>query len=164
MSTVLSLDSNRVSALEPTEGDERESFMLSPFAVPREMSVDVTAKGVTVVRFKYSGGIVADSPEPLDDLANPRVTLVIGKPHQKVVAIRFDTPVGQAELSALADRLERRAETVSNTAQRLSYKMTAEVVRAWLVTFAEKVLPVLMEKIERAETAKSTTSPRPAPK
>jgi hypothetical protein len=129
MTTAVRLDPDRMAGLEPSEGDEREQIMLSPFAVPREITIGKTAQGVVSFLLAYSGGERGAYTEPLDDVGNPRVSMTVSNSGQKVIEMTFDPAASLAEMHKIADRLERRTVGIAHPAKRLSYHMTANVIR-----------------------------------
>ncbi len=122
------LDPNRVNELEPSEGDERNKVMLSPFAIPRSVSVDFDGGRVSAIRFQYSGGEQGQGPEPLDARNDPEVVVRISMPTEKVLELTFSPPVRILDLTGVAERLETCAARILSKAKRLSYRMTASIL------------------------------------
>lgn len=132
--TDLPLDQNKIADLEPFEGDEHNSRMLSPFAVPQFVRVEHSRDGsILGLSFVYVSKEDIGTTSSLDDLPNPTITVVASKYTQKVLSLHFDRPVLQADLLRIAARLRSvgRPGVTQSTARRLSYQMTAAVIDAW---------------------------------
>jgi hypothetical protein len=140
MTSNVFLDPEKIGALEPSEGDERNKAMLSPFAVPRSVSVEFRdGKAVSSIQFHYSGAEMEGGREPLDDRKDPSVMVRISIPTNKILELAFSPAVGMVDLKHIAERLEECARSISTKGKRLSYRMTARIL---LMEWAESLVHV----------------------
>jgi hypothetical protein len=139
MSTDLFLDPEKVSELEPSEGGPASRVMLSPFAVPRTISVEFLDRGhVSSVQFHYSGDEAAGPVKPLDSEPAPRVIVRISAPSCRVVTLAFEPAIGVDALASVSKRLAAKAETSQVKAERLSYRMAAIIISDWVLPLARE--------------------------
>jgi hypothetical protein len=131
MTSTVFFDPEKVSKLEPSEGDERNKAMLSPSAVQRSVSIEFPSReSISIIRFQYSGGETARGQEPLDDRVDPAVMVRTSALTHKVLELSFTPSVGVDGLKEIAERLDLRARVVSTMTigKRLSYRMIASLL------------------------------------
>lgn len=129
MTSNVFLDPEKISKLEPSEGDERNKAMLSPSAVPRAVSIESSGlQSISKILFQYSGGEMAGGQEPLDERNDPSVTVRTSTLTHKILELSFAPPLGGDRLPEIAGRLERRAESIPGMGKRLSYRMIARLL------------------------------------
>lgn len=128
MSSVIGLDPNAVSELEPFESSEGTVTMLSPWAVPARVELSNEGPDVLLL-FEYADKEAAGSRSEMLDAEHPPVRLSIGVDTRRVESVRL--PVSSlTRIEAVAGRLDRAAESKQlAVGRRLSYRMTAAVLR-----------------------------------
>ncbi len=136
MSTDLFLNQDKVNELEPFEGDERTRAMLSPYAVPRTVSLDLDDDLVEHVEFGYSEEETEGGAAALDARSDPKVIVATGNETQKVLSLDFTPAVGVDGLRRVAKRLEEQALGIQSKAKKLSYVMTARVLTEFVIAIA----------------------------
>lgn len=137
MSETVYLPPKVLATLEPSESSVHGSARLSVFAVPSSAEVSRAPDGgVAAITFVYSGGDGGADEGPLDDETDPVVTVRVGRHVRAVLELRFGPPPGRPHpdaqtLRAISERLEARAGREEAPGARLSYILTARIIRTF---------------------------------
>lgn len=126
----LPLDRDDLARFEPSEGDERHTMLLSPFAVPTKFRVrDI--EGGFVVEFKYPGGEEPTTFFKVEGFA-PEVEMTIGKWSRKVVAIKVNVQPKEHAWERLLEFLKNLGTIHGSKlplAQRLSCRLIGSILQ-----------------------------------
>jgi hypothetical protein len=133
MSKTIYLDPLKTAPFEPSEGDERNGFWISPFEVPKAIFLRCET-GFTDVRaanFKYSGGETGEEWTALDDRSDPPITVRCGRYSSKILELTFGHPISVDQFRSIGERLKVRAQTFKMIATRFNYQMIAAILQNW---------------------------------
>jgi hypothetical protein len=134
MSELLYLDPAKVARYEPSEGDERDGWWISPFDVPKYIQMTVDEHGlIRVIRFDYTGGETGDSRkrQALDDEGNPDVLVLVGRYSGKILEMNFGRPISFSDMPAIGERVVRQAHCATVRATRFNYALIADILKHW---------------------------------
>jgi hypothetical protein len=133
MSRTINLDPSKTAELEPSEGDDRNGFWISPFEVPKSIYLHCQTgfTDVRAVTFAYTGGEEGDAWADLDERSDPAIKVRRGQYSQKILQLTFGVPVSVDQLQAIGDRLRLRAKTFKVLAARFNYQMIAAIFQNW---------------------------------
>jgi hypothetical protein len=133
MSNTIYLDRNKTADLEPSEGDERNGFWISPFEVPKSffLHCETGFKDIRAVTFKYPGGETGRDWASLDDRNDPAVLVRSGQQSQKILELTFARPISLEQLRSVGERLRIRARGFRVLATQFNYKMIAAIFQNW---------------------------------
>ncbi len=89
MSKTIYLDPSKTADFEPSEGDARNGFWISPFEVPTSIYLRCESgfTDVRAVNFEYSGGETGDLWAELDDRDDPPIAVLRGRYSQKILQL-----------------------------------------------------------------------------
>jgi hypothetical protein len=129
MSNTIYLDPSKTAELEPSEGDDRNGYWISPFEVPKSfyLHCETGFKDVRAVSFKYAGGENGKDWTNLDDRTDPSVWIRSGQSSRKILELTFAYPISLEELVSVGERLGERARTFRRLATRFNYQMIAAI-------------------------------------
>jgi hypothetical protein len=133
MSKTIYLDPSKTAELEPSEGDERNGFWISPFEVPKAIYLrcETDFADVRSVRFEYSGGETGDVWMDLDERSDPPVTVRRGRSSQKIMELTFGHPISAEQFKSIGARLKTQAQVFKSLAARFNYQMVAGIFQNW---------------------------------
>lgn len=135
-SNTIYLDPEKTGPLEPSEGDARNSFWISPYDVPRYVHIigNPSSRLIKAIRFEYTGGeIEATAKSQLNDLSHPRVLLGVGNFSGKIISMVFGSSIHEDELVGVAYRLRVRSDARPDLplSAKFSYRMIASIFEGW---------------------------------
>jgi hypothetical protein len=133
MSKTIYLDPSKTAEFEPSEGDARNGFWISPFEVPKSIFLhcDTGFGDVRAVTFTYTGGETGDTWTDLDDRDDPPILVRRGRSSQKILELTFGRPVSIDQFRSIGDRLKMQAPTFQVLAARFNYQMVAAIFQNW---------------------------------
>jgi hypothetical protein len=133
MSKTIYLDPSKTAELEPSEGDDRNGFWISPFEVPRAIYLhcDTGFTDVRAARFAYSGGETGDRWTNLDERDDPPILVRRGRSSEKILELTFGRPVSVSQFNGIGERLRTQAATFKMLAARFNYQMVAAILQNW---------------------------------
>jgi hypothetical protein len=130
---VIELDPLRTAPLEPSDGDDRNGFWISPFEVPRKIFLHCGSgrSDILSVRFDYPGGETGDTRGDLDSRNDPEVLIRSGRYTGKILELNFGRPISMGELASIGERLLERSVFFKMKATTFNYRMIAAIFRDW---------------------------------
>jgi hypothetical protein len=134
MSDLVYLDPAKVARYEPSEGDDRDGWWISPFDVPKYIQTTVDEGDlIRVIRFDYTGGETGDprKRQTLDDENDPEILVFVGRYSGKILEMNFGRPIPFSELPAIGERLIRQAKNVHVLSTRFNYLMISNILKHW---------------------------------
>ncbi len=120
--------------LEPSEGDRRNGWWISPFDVPKYIQTTVDERNlIRVIRFDYTGGETGDprKRQALDDEHNPDILVLVGRHSGKILEMNFGRPISFDEMPAIGERLGRHANDASALSARFNYVLISGILKRW---------------------------------
>jgi len=134
MNTIIDLDPRRTAGLEPSDGDDRNGFWISPFEVPRKIFLHCAPgfRDIMAVRFEYAGGETGNARRNLDDRNDPDVLIRSGQSTGKILDLTFGRPISLGELAGVGERLERDSGSFKMKATTFNYRIIASIFQDWL--------------------------------
>jgi hypothetical protein len=133
MSKTIELDPQRTAPLEPSEGDNRNGFWISPFEVPKKIFLNCGSgfSDILSARFEYAGSETGNTRFELDSRSDPAVLVRSGGYTGKILELTFGRPISLGELARIGDRLLERSATFKMKATTFNYRMIAAIFRDW---------------------------------
>lgn len=127
------------------QSGEGYSVTLSPYDIPKEISVGIGEPGVVFIRFKYDDE--EEAAEKSKEL-NPHVKLWVGKHSGKILSIQSDTEVFSADKSAVIPQsIAEAIPQLNKFNQQANYRVISSILSTHIASLISEIGKYLEKKV-----------------